>query len=160
MRILLILLIITSGCRTDDEKIRQAVREELSSATARKAITDSKTIGPYSPAQVVGNFVFVSGQIALDQESGMLRNADIQEETRQSLDNVMKILHDAGADSADVLATTVYLRDMGDYARMNVIYGGYFQDGNYPARTTVQVSALPKDARVEISAIAYKKQTQ
>ncbi|MBI5021631.1 MAG: hypothetical protein HZB59_09355 [Ignavibacteriales bacterium] len=122
----------------------------------RTAITDANVIGPYSPAQKVGNFVFVSGQIALNQETGLLENKDIETETKRVLDNLMLILRKTGCDSSDVISTNVYLTDIHDYAKMNNIYGGYFQEGNYPARVTVQVEALPKNARVEISAIAYK----
>jgi len=149
-------LIAAVGCQTSEQRIREIVKEELSSAMKRMAITDAYTVGPYSPAQQVGNFLFVSGQIALNQQTGVLENKDIETETRQTIDNLMMILQNAGFDSSDVIATTVYLKDIKDYPKMNTIYGGYFQEGNYPARATVQVAALPRDARVEISAIAYK----
>ncbi|MBI5475308.1 MAG: RidA family protein [Ignavibacteriales bacterium] len=122
----------------------------------RSMIGDVNVIGPYSPAQLVGNFVFVSGQIALNQNTGLLENKDIETETKQVLENLMSILNKSGCDSSDIISTTVYLKDIKDYPKMNNIYGGYFQEGNYPARVTVQVAALPKDARIEISAIAYK----
>lgn len=122
----------------------------------RTAVTDANVIGPYSPAQKVGNFLFVSGQIALNQQTGVIENRDIETETRQALNNLMLILQKAGLDSSDVISTTVYLKDIADYPKMNNIYGGYFQEGNYPARATVQVAALPRDAHIEISAIAYK----
>ena len=122
----------------------------------RTAVTDANVIGPYSPAQKVGNFLFVSGQIALNQQTGVIENRDIETETRQALNNLMSILQKAGLDSSDVISTTVYLKDIADYPKMNNIYGGYFQEGNYPARATVQVAALPRDAHIEISAIAYK----
>ncbi|MBI4548502.1 MAG: hypothetical protein HY707_11000 [Ignavibacteriae bacterium] len=140
----------------NERRIREIVREELTEAAKRSAITDAYTVGPYSPAQRVGNFLFVSGQIALNQHTGVLENKDIETETRQALDNLMMILRNAGYDSSDVIATTVYLKDIKDYTKMNTMYGGYFEEGNYPARATVQVAALPRDARVEISAIAYK----
>jgi len=148
-------LIAAVGCQVNEQRIREIVREELNAAMKRTAILDAYTVGPYSPAQRAGNFLFVSGQIALNQLSGVLENKDIETETRQALDNLMMILRNAGFDSIDVIATTVYLKDINDYAKMNSIYGGYFQEGNYPARATVQVAALPRDARVEISAIAY-----
>lgn len=144
------------GCKPDEQRIRDIVKDEISSSMKRAAITDANVIGPYSPAQVVGNFVFVSGQIALNQEIGLLENKDIETETKQVLENLMLILKKSGCDSSDVISTTVYLKDIKDYTKMNSIYGGYFQEGNYPARVTVQVTALPKDARIEISAIAYK----
>ncbi|MBI3189076.1 MAG: hypothetical protein HYZ33_00350 [Ignavibacteriales bacterium] len=122
----------------------------------RAAITDAKTIGPYSPAQQVGNFLFVSGQIGLNTLTGKLESQDIETETRQVLVNLMGILQSAGYDSSNVVSTNVYLKDINDFVKMNVVYAKYFQEGNYPTRATVQVAALPKDARIEISAIAYK----
>lgn len=150
--------LILLGCQPSEQRIREIVKEELSSAMQRSAMLDAYTVGPYSPAQKVGNFLFVSGQIGLNQQTGTLENKDIETETRQALENLMTILRNAGFDSSDVVQTTVYLKDIADYPTMNNIYGGYFQEGNYPARATVQVAALPRDARVEISAIAYKSQ--
>jgi 2-iminobutanoate/2-iminopropanoate deaminase len=148
--------IIFSGCQTNDQRIREIVKEELTSTMRRSAITDVNVIGPYSPAQQVGNFLFVSGQIALNQQTGQLENKDIETETRRVLENLMTVLRKAGFDSSDVVSTTVYLKDIADYARMNNIYGGYFTEGNYPARAAIQVAALPREARIEITAIAYK----
>jgi 2-iminobutanoate/2-iminopropanoate deaminase len=145
-----------SGCQPDEQRIRNIVRDEIASSMERTAITDVNVIGPYSPAQKVGNFVFISGQIALNQETGLLENQDIETETKRVLENLMFILRKTGCDSSDVISTNVSLKDINDYAKMNNIYGGYFQEGNYPARVTVQVAALPKNARIEISAIAYK----
>jgi 2-iminobutanoate/2-iminopropanoate deaminase len=157
LRLVACLSFLLAGCASRDERIRELVREELAAAAAPPAaVTDARTIGPYSPAMRVGKFLFVSGQIALEQESGLLENESIESETRQVLENLSSILRQAGFDSTDVVATTVYLREIADYPRMNLIYGGYFQEGRYPARSTVQVAALPRDARVEISAIAYK----
>lgn len=150
------MIIVSSGCQTNDERIREIVKEELISAMNRSAVTDANVIGPYSPAQRVGNFLFVSGQIALNQQTGQLENTDIETETRRVLENLMGVLRKAGFDSSDVVSTTVYLKDIADYPKMNNIYGGYFTDGNYPARAAIQVAALPRDAHIEISAIAYK----
>lgn len=149
------IIAMCAGCQTNDQRIREIVKEELTSAMKRSAITDVHVIGPYSPAQRVGNLLFVSGQIALNQQTGQLENGEIETETRRVLENLMMILGKAGFDSSDVVSTTVYLKDIADYPRMNNIYGGYFTEGNYPARVTVQVAALPRDAHVEISAIAY-----
>jgi 2-iminobutanoate/2-iminopropanoate deaminase len=154
--ILLLFLAFLFGCQPSEQRLREIVKEELSSTMKRSAILDAYTVGPYSPAQKVGNFLFVSGQIGINQESGILENKDIETETRQALANLMMVLRNSGFDSTDVVQTTVYLKDIADYPKMNNIYGGYFQEGNYPARATVQVAALPRDARVEISAIAYK----
>jgi 2-iminobutanoate/2-iminopropanoate deaminase len=144
------------GCQPSDEQIRKIVKEELASALERTAITDANVIGPYSPAQKVGNFLFVSGQIAIDPITGELNQDNIEIETRQVLTNLMNILKKAGCDSSNVISATVYITDMKNYPKMNNVYGGYFAEGNYPARATVQVAALPRNANVEISAIAYK----
>jgi 2-iminobutanoate/2-iminopropanoate deaminase len=117
---------------------------------------DGKVIGPYSSAQLVGNTLYVSGQICLNQETGQMENKDIESETRQVLTNLSHVLKTAGFTEDDVVSTTVYLKDMKDFAAMNTIYGGFFHEGNYPARCTVQIAALPRDARIEISAIAVK----
>ncbi len=154
--IIIYLGIIFPGCQTNEQQIREIVKEELSSAMKRTIITDANVIGPYSPAQKAGNFLFVSGQIAIDPVTGELKQDNIEIETRQVLTNLMNILRKAGYDSSDVVSSTVYMTDMKNYPKMNNIYGGYFADGNYPARATVQVAALPRNANVEISAIAYK----
>ena len=104
-----------SGCQTDDQHIREIVKEELTSSMNRSAITDANVIGPYSLPQRVRNFLFVSGQIALNQQTGKLENADIETETRVALENLMMILGKAGFDSSDVVSTTVYLKDIADY---------------------------------------------
>lgn len=150
------ILLVASGCQTTENRIREIVRDELSAAMKRTFITDAYTVGPYSPAVHLGNFLFVSGQIGINQQTGVLESKDIETETRQALDNLMMIVRSAGFDSSDIVSTTIYLREMNDYAKMNLIYGGYFEEGKFPARATVQVVALPREARIEISAIAYK----
>ncbi len=122
----------------------------------REIIRASEVIGPYSPAVRTGPFLFVSGQIGLEKESGELKNENIETETRQALDNLMMILQSAGYDSSHVVSTTVYLKNMSDYQKMNLIYGGYFPEDGFPARTTVAVSDLPRQANIEITATAYK----
>lgn len=151
---------VLSSCQPTEKRIREIVQEELSAGMKRTAITDAYTVGPYSPAIRIGNFLFISGQIGINQQTGVLENKDIETETRQALDNLMMIIRNAGFDSTDIVSTTVYLKDINDYAKMNLIYGGYFEEGNYPARATVQIAALPRDARVEISAIAYKSRKE
>ncbi len=148
--------IIFFGCQPNEQRIREIVKEEFASAMQRTVITDANVIGPYSPAQKVGNFLFVSGQIAIDQSTGKLLQDSIEVETQQVLENLMNILRKAGYDSSCVIQTTVYLTDMKNYSKMNNTYGGYFEEGNYPTRATVQVAALPRGANIEISAIAYK----
>jgi 2-iminobutanoate/2-iminopropanoate deaminase len=144
------------GCRSNDEEIRRIVRDEIANASMQRTIIKPvDVIGPYSPAVQIGRFLFVSGQIALDS-TGTLRNESIEVETRQVLNNLNFILRSAGYDSSHAVSATVYLKNMNDYQKMNLIYGGYFQEGNYPARVAVEVSNLPRQANVEISLIAYK----
>jgi len=112
-------------------------------------------IGPYNQAVLAGNMLFVSGQIALDAQSGELVLTDINTETTKVLENIKAILTEAGLDFSHIIKTSIFLKDMGTFAQVNEIYGSYFT-GNYPARETVQVAALPKNVNVEISVIAYK----
>ena len=113
-------------------------------------------IGPYNQAILVDNTLFTSGQIALDPKTMELVNRDIEMETTQVMKNLCEVLKAAGMDFADVVKTTIYLNDMEDFAKVNEIYGSYFDHKNAPARETVQVAALPKNVRVEISFIAIR----
>lgn len=144
------------GCGKSENEIRSLIRDELSKAAERSYITGAQVIGPYSPAVKVGNFLFVSGQIGLNPATSNLTGDDIESQTRQSLDNLNSILKKAGYDSSHVIQCSVFLRDINDFPKMNLIYGGYFEEGRYPTRSTVEVSNLPRKARVEIAAIAYK----
>ena len=110
-------------------------------------------IGPYSPAVRVGDLLFLSGQVALDPATGQLIAGDIGAQTRRALDNLGALLTAAGLSFDAVARTTVYLADMNDFAAMNEVYGTFFREP-YPARATVQVARLPRDARVEIDLIA------
>ncbi|WP_345949389.1 RidA family protein [Mucilaginibacter sp. PAMB04274] len=112
-------------------------------------------IGPYSQAVLAGNMLFVSGQIALDPASGELILTDIPTETTKVMENIKAILTEAGLEFGNVVKSSIFLKDMGDFAKVNEIYGSYFSS-NFPARETVQVAALPKNVNVEISVIAYK----
>ena len=112
-----------------------------------------RAIGPYSQAISVDGWVFASGQIPLVPESGELLIGDIEAQTHQVLRNLTAVLETSGASLASVVKTTVYLADMGEFARMNAVYGEYF-DEHKPARATVQAGALPKNVGVEIDAIA------
>ena len=149
---------IAAGCGPSDEAIRSIVRDEMAAAMKRQAITNANVIGPYSPAIRVGNFLFVSGQIALDQATGTMKQESLDAETRQVLDNVMTILRSQGYDGSHVVNATVYLKNMKDYAAVNRIYAGYFRENDFPARVAVEVAALPRGANVEISVIACKTQ--
>lgn len=112
-------------------------------------------IGPYSQAIRAGNFVFVSGQVAINPISGELILDDIKNETKQVMDNISAILIEAGIDFSHVVKTSIFLKDMQNFARVNEVYGTYFSD-NFPARETVQVAALPKNVNVEITVTAFK----
>ncbi|MCB8816014.1 RidA family protein [Desulfosporosinus shakirovi] len=109
-------------------------------------------IGPYSQGVKVGNLIFTSGQLPINTQSGELV-ADIEGATKQSLDNVKAILESSGSSMDKIVKTVVFLRDMNDFAAMNTVYATYFPN-NPPARSAVQVARLPKDAIVEIEAIA------
>src|SRR3954447_16736636 len=112
-----------------------------------------KAIGPYSPAVRAGQLLFVSGQVALDPATGNMVEGGIAEQTRRVLDNINALLAAGGRSFADVVRTTIFLADMHDFSAVNDVYGQYFEEP-YPARATVQVARLPKDARVEIDVIA------
>ena len=112
-----------------------------------------KAIGPYSQAVVVGQLLYTSGQLGLDPVAGNLVEGGVEAEARQALVNLGYILNEAGCDYPDVIKTLVFLKDMNDFARVNVIYGEFFKE-NPPARSAVQVAALPRGAAIEIEAIA------
>ncbi len=118
--------------------------------TAEKA---PRAIGPYSAGIRAGNFIFTSGQLGLERATGELISGGIEAETRQAFLNLQDILESSGSGLNHVIKTTVFLRDMNDFARMNGVYAQFFTK-QYPARTTVQVAALPKGAAVEIEAVA------
>ncbi len=115
--------------------------------------TGPKAAGPYSPAVKVNELVFLSGQIPADPQTGEVVAGSIQVLTGRCLENLKLVLEAASLSLDDIVKTTVYLKDMNDFAQMNEAYGKYFE-ANPPARTTVEVARLPKDVRVEIDAIA------
>jgi 2-iminobutanoate/2-iminopropanoate deaminase len=117
-----------------------------------------KALGPYSAGIRVGQYIFCAGQIGIVRITGELVPGGIEAETRQVLTNLQNVLESAGAKLKYVVKTTVFLRDMNDFTRMNAIYGEFFND-KPPARTTVAVAGLPKEAAVEIEAIAVIPQT-
>jgi 2-iminobutanoate/2-iminopropanoate deaminase len=125
----------------------------------KKIITSEKApkaIGPYSVAVRTGNLVFTSGQLGLDPATGVIVPGGIEAETRQALTNLQHVLADSGSGMERVLKTTVFLKDMADFPKMNAIYAEFFPE-NPPARSTVQVAALPKNGLVEIEAVALPK---
>jgi 2-iminobutanoate/2-iminopropanoate deaminase len=113
-------------------------------------------IGPYSQAIAVGNLLFVSGQLATDPETGALAEGDIAAMTRQIFANIEKILLAGGSSLPQIVKTTVFMADLGDFQAMNAAYAEFFSE-NPPARSTVQVARLPRDARIEIEVIALVK---
>lgn len=125
------------------------MKQVISTANAPAAI------GPYSQAIDLGSLVITSGQIPLDPATGTLPEG-IRAQTRQSLTNVKSILEAAGLGMDAVVKTTVFLKDMNDFAAMNEVYASFFTEGCYPARSAVEVARLPKDALVEIEVIAVK----
>ncbi|MCQ2719032.1 RidA family protein [Helicobacter pylori] len=114
-----------------------------------------KAIGPYSQAIATNDLVFVSGQLGIDVSTGEFKGADIHSQTTQSMENIKAILKEANLGMDSVVKTTILLKSLDDFAVVNEIYGSYFTEP-YPARATFQVAKLPKDALVEIEAIAIK----
>lgn len=112
-----------------------------------------KAIGPYSQGIKAGGFIFVSGQIPLEPETGIVVTGDIDVQTERVLKNISGVLEAAGSSLEGVVKTTVYLKDMADFPKFNECYAGFFPV-NPPARATVEVSRLPKDVRIEIDAVA------
>ncbi|MDD5169388.1 MAG: RidA family protein [Syntrophales bacterium] len=124
---------------------------------SKRVITNAAlpTIGPYSPAVAAGNLVFCSGQIPLDPKTGNIVATDIGAATKQAMENLQTVLSAAGLGFEHVVKTTIYLTNMGDFPVVNEVYGRFFT-GDYPARSTVSVAALPKGAPIEIEAIAMR----
>jgi 2-iminobutanoate/2-iminopropanoate deaminase len=112
-----------------------------------------KAIGPYSQAIKINNMVFLSGQIAIDPETQQFIDGNIETQTKRVLDNLKSVLEASGSSLENVVRTTIYLTDMNDFSKVNEIYASYFSSG-MPARSTVCVAALPKNAKIEIDAIA------
>ncbi|MEG0540764.1 MAG: RidA family protein [Angelakisella sp.] len=113
-------------------------------------------IGPYSQATAVHSMVFTSGQLPIDPATGAFAEGGIAEQTHQSLTNVKKVLEAAGSSMDQIVKTTVFLSDMNNFGAMNEVYAQFFTEGSFPARSAVEVARLPKDALVEIEAIAAK----
>jgi len=112
-------------------------------------------IGPYSQAVMTGNMLFISGQIALDQSAGTFVNGNIKDEIAQVMKNIEFVLKAAGLNFSNVVKSTIFLKNMSDFPQVNEVYGSYFKELP-PARETVEVSKLPKEANVEISCIAVR----
>ncbi len=131
----------------------------MTPASTRREIVNSPNapaaIGPYSQAILAGNTLYCSGQIAFVPETGELLRGDVEEEAARALENLGAVLHAAGMSFRNVVTCTVYLIDINDYGQVNEVYARYFSESP-PARETIEVSALPRGARVEISCIAVR----
>ncbi len=129
----------------------------IDAQTLRKRAVETavapKAIGPYSQAIVANGFVYTAGQVGTDPKTGVLVEGGIAEQTEQALKNIEAVLKASGSTMDDVVKTTVFLADMNDFAKMNEIYAKHFK-APFPARSTVQVARLPRDARIEIEAVA------
>lgn len=124
----------------------------------KKIITSANApapIGPYSHANLVGNTLYVSGQVAKDATTGEMIQDTIEQETQKVMENLKAILHEAGMNFSHVVKATIYCIDLGNFAAINQVYGSYFTE-HFPARETVQVVKLPLNANVEISVVAIK----
>jgi 2-iminobutanoate/2-iminopropanoate deaminase len=125
----------------------------------KKAVSTTKApaaIGPYSQAVLAGNFLYVSGQLPVNPADGKIPDS-IEAQAQVSLNNIDAILGEAGFSRKDVVKTTIFLKDLGDFAKVNEVYGSFFEGAAFPARSTIEVSRLPKDASIEIEAVACKE---
>lgn len=136
-------LAVTAGCSTTQ------------GSSAVSTTSAPAALGPYSQAIRSGNMLFLSGQIPLDPATGQISGSTVDEQTKRVMDNLAAVLAANDMTMANVVSTTVYMRDLNEFAAMNKVYGTYFTS-NPPARATVQAARLPKDVTVEISAIATK----
>ena len=126
---------------------------------ANKVVSTEKApqaIGPYSQGIIAGNMVYTSGQLGIDPSNGEIVSSSIQDEARQSLKNVEAVLKEAGAALSDVIKTTVFVKDLNQFAEINEVYSEFFSE-HKPARSCVEVARLPKDGNIEIEAIAITK---
>jgi 2-iminobutanoate/2-iminopropanoate deaminase len=134
---------------------------EINKGIKKKVIYSSeapKAIGPYSQAIMYGDMLFISGQLGLQPKTGELPES-VEEQAKQAMNNLKVILEEAGMNFGDVVQTHIFLKDIKDFQKVNEIYAKYF-DGDYPARATMQVAALPKDGKVEIEMTACKQQKE
>lgn len=118
-----------------------------------------KPVGPYSQAVIAGDFIFTAGQIPIDPKTNQVVQGDIKEQTKQVLENLKAVLEASGATFDDVVKVTVYMRDLSEFSAMNEIYSEYFKNSP-PARTTVEVSRLPRDVKIEIDLIAVRRRSK
>ncbi len=129
--------------------------KEIMSKKVIYSASAPEPIGPYSQAIQAGNMLFISGQIAIQKSTGNLITENVEAETKQVMENLFEVLKAAGMDFSNVVKTSIFLKDMNNFPKVNELYGQHFKE-NPPARETVEVSRLPKDVNVEISCIAIK----
>jgi 2-iminobutanoate/2-iminopropanoate deaminase len=135
--------------------IFKVLQEDIMTRKIIRTEAAPQAIGPYSQAVEAGGFVFVSGQIPIDPETGHVLQGDMKSQAKQVMENAKAILLAAGCSMPDVVKSTIYLKNMTDFAVVNDVYGGYFLT-DHPARATVEVSRLPKDVDVEMDFVAWK----
>jgi 2-iminobutanoate/2-iminopropanoate deaminase len=133
-----------------DRDFKERQEQDMERISANKA---PSAIGPYSQAITTGNLIFTSGQIPIDPQTGVIVASDIERQTRQVLENLKNILEASGSSLSRVIKTTVFIREMNDFQSINAVYAGYFSEP-FPARSCVEVARLPKDALIEIEAVA------
>lgn len=154
---IIIFLFILSCATPKTEEVKE--KKITSAPTARQIIKTNKApfpIGPYNQGVVVGNTLYTAGQIAINPTTNEMVIESIEAETKQVLQNLNNVIEAADFTMDQVVKTTIYLTDLNDFATVNKVYGKYFKKGNAPTRVTVQVAALPKNARLEISMTAVK----
>ncbi|WKN33739.1 RidA family protein [Porifericola rhodea] len=157
---LFLIIIFSASCESQSKPDNNAKTPKLSAkeASSRQVIKTDQApnpVGPYNQAIKVANTLYLAGQIGLDPESGKMVNSDIEEEARQVMENLKAVLAEADMDMSHVVKSTIYMTDLNNFTRVNEIYAGYFGE-DAPARVTVGVASLPKDAQLEISMIAVK----
>ncbi|MBT32114.1 MAG: reactive intermediate/imine deaminase [Thalassobius sp.] len=150
------LLLLTFACSAPKN---EKIEEEKPVENKREIVKSEKAplpIGPYNQGIVVGNTLHTAGQIAINAETGEMVTDSIEAEATQVLDNLKSVIEEAGYTMDEVVQTTIYMTDLADFSKVNEIYGSYFKEGQAPARVTVQVAAIPKNAHLEISMVAMK----
>jgi 2-iminobutanoate/2-iminopropanoate deaminase len=152
------LAFVAASCVSPGSENKVTPTSSENKNTMKKIISTKNApgaIGPYSQAVMINGFLYTSGQVAIDPASNEFLTGTIEEETHQVMKNLQAVLTEAGLGFEHVVKTSIFIQDMDDFKAINDVYASYFQ-GNYPARETVEVARLPKDANVEISMIAFK----
>lgn len=146
---------VSTGREQQQLLIRQRKEKEMRKIVSTKAAPAA--IGPYAQANIFGELVFISGQVPLDPETGLVVGTTVEEQAEKVMENIKAILEAAGSNLDQVLKTTVFIQNMEDFAAVNGVYAKYFTEGAYPSRSAVEVARLPRNVLVEIETIAYLK---